>query len=135
MVLAFDLDAQLFHHQAHLGADVLLRCRRGHREITFLVADLVAQVGHLVPAGVPDGFLGIHAVEGAVALVIELHVVEDEELGFRAEHGRVGEAGAGQIFLGALGDAARVAVVGFLGAGLGDGAGQATGSARRRRDR
>ena len=61
VVLPLDLDAQLLHHQAHLGADILLRVGRGDREITFLVADLVAEVGHLVPAGVPDGFLGIDA--------------------------------------------------------------------------
>ena len=55
------------------------------REITFLVADFVAEVRHLVAAGVPDAFLGINGVERAVALGIELHVVEDEEFGFRAE--------------------------------------------------
>ena len=94
MVLALDLDAEFLHHQAHLGADVLLRVGGRDREITFLVADLVAEVRHFIAAGVPDGFLGIHAVEGAVALGIELHVVEDEELGFRPEHGRVGQPGA-----------------------------------------
>ena len=74
-------------------------------------------------------------VEGAVALVIELHVVENEELGFRAEHRRVGEPGGLQIFFAALRDAARIAIIGFLGAGFGDGAGQTTASARRRKDR
>ncbi len=88
VVLALDLDAQFLHHQAHLGADVLLRVGGGDREIAFLVADLVAEVGHLVAAGVPDGFLGIDGVEGAVALGVELHVVEDEELGFRARRRR-----------------------------------------------
>ena len=123
-MLALDAHPQLFHDQAHLGADVLLRVGRRHREIAFLVPDLVAQVGHLVPARVPNRFLRIDAVKGAVALRVKLHVVEDEELGFRAEDGRVSDAGAGQIFFGPLGDAARVARVGFLGAGFGDGAGQ-----------
>ena len=74
-------------------------------------------------------------VEGAVGLGVILHVVEDEELGLRPEDGRVGHAGADKILLGALGNAARIAVVGFLGAGFGDGAGQARGWAPRRRDR
>src|SRR5262249_7779515 len=73
---------------------------------------------------VPKAFLAVHRIEGAVAFLVELHVVEDEELGFGAEHGGIGQAGALEEFLGFLGDAARVAVVGFLGAGLGDGAGQ-----------
>ena len=65
-----------------------------HREITFLVADLVAEVGHFIAAGVPDRLLGVDAVERAVALGVKLHVVEDEELRFRTEDRGVGEAGA-----------------------------------------
>ena len=59
-----------------------------------------------------------------------MHVVEDEELGFGTEHGGVGDAGADQVFLGALGHAARIAGVSFHGAGFGDGAGQAEGGHR-----
>ena len=57
MVLALDLDSQLFHEQAHLGADVLLGVRRGHWKIAFLMPNFVTEVGHLIPAGVPDRFL------------------------------------------------------------------------------
>ena len=51
--------------------------------------------------------------------MVELDVVEDEELGLGSEEGGVGHAGAGEVFLGALGDAARVAGVEFAGAGFG----------------
>src|SRR5207249_10730903 len=97
------------------------------REVAFLVPDFVAQVGHLVPAGVPDGFLAVDRVVGAVGLGVESHVVEDEEFRFRAEDGAVGDASGPEIFFAALGDAAGVAVVGFLGAGLGDGSGEREG--------
>ena len=86
--------------------------------------DFVTEVGHLFPTGIPDSFFGINRVERAVALGIELNIVEDEEFGFRTENRGIGDAGALQIFLGALSQAARVAGVGFLGAGFGDGAGE-----------
>jgi len=124
VMLAFNLDAQLFHEQAHLGADVLLGIGRADGKIPFLVADFVAEVGHFLATGVPDGFLAVDGVEGAVGFVVEPHVIEDEELGFGPEDGGIGQAGALEILFAALGDAARVAIVGFFGAGFGDGAGQ-----------
>src|SRR6266487_7108627 len=127
VVLALDLDAQLFHHQAHLGADVLLGVQRRHGKIAFLVPDFVAQIGHLVPPGVPNPFLRINRVERAVALGVELDAVEDEKLRFRTEHRAVGDAGGLEVFFGPLRDAAGVAGVGFFGPGLGDGAGQREG--------
>ena len=92
VVLTFDGDPELFHDQAHLGADVLLGVGRGHREVTFLVTDLVAEIGHFIPAGVPCGFLAIDGVEAAVAPCIELHIVEDEKLGFGSENSGVRDA-------------------------------------------
>ena len=127
MVLALDLDAQLLHRQAHLGADVLLRVQGRDGEIAFFVADFVAQVGHLLPPGVPDGLFGIDGIKRAVGFGVELHVVKDEEFGFRTEDRAVSDAGGQEVFFGPLGDAARIAGVGFLGAGLGDGAGQREG--------
>src|SRR2546423_1630709 len=127
VVLAFDAHAQFFHDEAHFGANVLLGISGADREITFLMPNLVAEVGHLFTASVPDGFFGIDGVEGAVALGIELDVVEDEEFSFRTEHSGISNAGAVQILLGALSQTAWVAGVGFLGAGLGDGAGQRQG--------
>ena len=126
VVLAFDLDAELLHDEAHLGADVLLGILRRDREITLLVADFVAEIRLTATAlaGVPDRFLGINGVERAVAFGIKLNAVEDEKFGFGAEHGGVGDAGAFQISFGALGDAARVAIIRFHGAGFRNGAGE-----------
>ena len=53
-------------------------------------------------------------------LLVEADVVEDEKLGFGAEKGRVGQLGAQQIGLGALGDAAGVAEIGLAGDGVFD---------------
>ena len=127
MVLALDLDAQFLHHQAHLGADVLLGVVGGDRKITLLVADFVAQVGGFVPPAVPDRLLRVHRVKGAVALGVELDVVKNKKFGLRPEDGLVGQPGGLEIFLGVRGDAAGIAGVGLLGAGLGDGAGQGEG--------
>ena len=44
---------------------------------------------------------------------LETHVVEDEELGFRAEIGGVADPGRLEVGLGLLGDRARVAAVGL----------------------
>ena len=127
MMLPLDGHAQLFHHQAHLGPDVLLCIGRRDGEIPFLVPDLVSGVGHFLFAAIPDPFLGINAVEGAVGLAVELHVVEDEELRFRPHESRVGQAGADEVFLRPLGNAPRVARVGLFGSRLRDGARQAQG--------
>ena len=51
-------------------------------------------------------------------LLVKADVVEDEKLGFRAEKGRVGQPGAQQVGLGALGDAARIAGIGLAGDGV-----------------
>ncbi len=64
------------------------------REVTFLVADLVAEVGHFIAAGVPNRFFGINGVEGAVGFGIILDVIENEELSFGTEHGGIGDLGA-----------------------------------------
>jgi hypothetical protein len=55
---------------------------------------------------------------------VPLHVVEDEELGLRAEEGGIADAGGLEVFLGALGDGARIALVALHGHGLDDVAAQ-----------
>ena len=47
-----------------------------------------------------------------------MHVVEDEELGFGAEHDGVAHAGLLHVGFGALGDGARIALVHLAGGGL-----------------
>ena len=82
---------QLDHGLHHLGAQVLIVIGGRNREIAFLVARPVAEVV-LLAAGIPAAFFGVDEVEAGVRVLIEADVVEDEELGFRAEVGRVGEA-------------------------------------------
>jgi len=124
VVMALDLDAQLLHDQTHLGADVLLGVPRRNGEIALFVPDFVAEIGHLVSAGVPDRLFRIDAIERAVRFVVKLHVIENEEFRFRPKDGRIGQSGAGKVLLGMGGDGAGVTIVGLVRAGIGDGAGQ-----------
>ena len=71
-------------------------------------------------AGVPAAFLGVDEVVAGVRVLIEADVVEDEELGFGAEIGGVGEAGVLEIQLGLLGDPAGIAIVVLAGDGIDD---------------
>ena len=111
VVVQLDLDAQLHERGGHLRAQVLVVVHRRHREVALLGAGLVAQVGPLVAAGVPDALDRVDHVEGLVRPVLEADVVEDEELGLGAEVGGVGDAGRLHVLLGLLGDVARVTAV------------------------
>ena len=64
VVLGLDVEPALDHGQHHLGADVHHLVGRRHREVAFLVAELVAQVGAFLPAAVP---VALDAVEVVVA--------------------------------------------------------------------
>ncbi len=115
VVLGLDLQAALDHGEHHFGAQIVQRVGRRHREVTFLVTQLVTKIGLLVAAGVPGAF---HAVEIVVAGVLGLiiaDVVEDEEFQLRAEIGGVGDAGLLHEVDGLAGHVARVARVVFLG--------------------
>ena len=105
----------LQHLGHHLRADILLGVVGRHREVAFLVAHLVAQVAaFLLPSGVPGRFPGVHRVIGHVAVVAHLREpggVEDEELGFRAPVGSVGDAACEQVLLGIPGYPAGVLVI------------------------
>ena len=113
VMLAFDRDAGFLHLEAHFIADVLERVCRRDREITFLCPDLVAEVRKLFPAAIPMPFAAVDHVGGAVPVVVETHVVEDEKFRFRSEKRGVGDAGALQIRLGFFRHAARIAIVGL----------------------
>ncbi len=88
--------------------------RRRDREITFLVARTVSQIV-LYPSRIPAAFFSIDEVETFVLVLIESHVVEDEELGFGTEVGGVGQAGRHQIHLGLFGDVTGIAIIALLG--------------------
>ena len=90
---------------------------RRHREVAFLVAQLVAEVGfalrRIVFAAIPLAFFAIEEEVAAVRRLVEADVVEDEELGFGADEAGVGDAGALQIVDRLAGDVARIARVVF----------------------
>ena len=88
---------------------------RGHREIAFLVAELVAEVGLLVAARVPGAFDAVEEVVAGMLVLIVANVVEDEELELRAEIGGVGDAGGLHVVDRLAGDVARIAGVVLLG--------------------
>ena len=75
-------------------------------------------------AGVPGAFLGLDLREAARHVVAPAHAVEHEELGFRAEERGVAQARGLHVGLGALGQRARVALVGLAVARLDHVAGQ-----------
>ena len=87
----------------------------GHGEIAFLVAELVAEVGPFVAAGVPGAFDAVDEVVAGVLVLIVADVVEDEELQLGAEVGDVGDAGRLHVVDGLAGDVARIARVVLLG--------------------
>ena len=117
MVLALDRHAESLHRQDHFVANVDQLVGRGHREVTFLVPNLVAEIGGAVlfllfPA-IPDTFDGIEVIIRAVGRRVVADAVEDEELRFGSKESGVGEARALEISLRFLGDAAGIAIVDF----------------------
>src|SRR5678815_3185288 len=89
------------------------------REVALLVADLVAPVALLL-ARAPRRLAGADLVEAGVRLTVEAHLVEDEELGLRAEVRRVRDAGGAQVPLRLDRNVPRIAAVWLLGDGVGD---------------
>ena len=112
MVMLLHGDARLLHLQDHLGADVLLRIGRRHREVAFLVADLSAQVDAVLPH-VPHAFLGIDVVIAAMARLVVPRMIKNEEFGFGPPVRGVADLGALEIFLRLLRDVARIALIGL----------------------
>ena len=89
VVLDLDLDAEPLHREDHLGAQVLVLVHRRDREVALLVPDLVAEVAAaFVARGVPRRFDRVDRVRRRVLVVVEPHVVEDEELRLGTEVAR-----------------------------------------------
>ncbi len=133
MVL-LDLDAHRRHGGQHLATHVLSGIQRRDREISTLDGDAMAEISALViRVAVGRQFGRIELEAGVVGIGHELHVVEHEELGLRADEHGVADSGRLQVGLGLLGDAARVAVVRLAGRRLQDVADD--GKGRRREER
>ena len=87
VMMAFDCEAALDHGRHHLAAKVLIVVGRRDREVAFLVARTIAEIVVLA-AGVPAAFFRVDEVIAGMLVLIETDVVENEELGFRAEDRR-----------------------------------------------
>ena len=115
VVLDLDLDAHLLEGEHHLGPQVLEVVRGREGEVALLVPDLVAEVGAFVPGGVPEALDRVDAVARRVVVLVEAHVVEDEELGLGPDVAGVGDAGRPQVLGRLARHEARVAAVGLAG--------------------
>ncbi len=119
VVMALDHQSAVLHGQRHLSTKVLIMIGRRNREITFFIARAIAEVV-LDAARVPAALFGVDEVVTFVLVLIEAHVVEDEELRLGAKISRVGQTSGGEIHLSLLGYVTRVAVVTLLGDGIDD---------------
>ena len=120
VVLRLDQDADALQRHHHLAAQILLAVGRRNREVAFLVARLVAEVGILHAPRVPTALLGVDVVVALVLVLVEAHVVEDEELRLRTEVRRVADAGGAQVRLRLARNVARIAGVVLAGDRIAD---------------
>ena len=124
----FHRHAGLDQLEHHFRAEVLQLVGGRHREVAFLPARPVAEVGRAaVAAAVPNAFVRVDRIGGRVLGLLEVDVVEDEELRLGSPIGDVGDAGLAQVAFGLEGDVARVAAVGLVGQRIKHIAGQAQG--------
>ena len=110
VVMALDVEAALDHGLHHFAAQILIVIGGRNGEIAFLVSRTVAEIVFGAP-GIPAALFRIDEIKPAVLVLIEADVVEDEELGFRAEVRRVADTAILQVEFGFFRDPARVAIV------------------------
>ena len=81
-LVVMDLDRNAHSHQLQddLRSDVLKRVGGRHREIAFLVAQLVTQIGIFLAARVPGPLVRIYVVVAGLCRPVVADVVEDVEL-------------------------------------------------------
>ncbi|CCJ90552.1 Glutamine synthetase (glnA) gene and ORF1 [Cronobacter turicensis 564] len=121
VVVRFNDQAHLFHHQTHGGTQILRGIYRRNREVTAFHARTVAFVAAFVFGGrVPRAFDVVDSDMRAGDGAAEADVVKQEELRFRPEQNGVRDAGRAQVLFRALGDGTRVAIVALHGARLED---------------
>ncbi len=114
------LEAHRGERRDHLDPQIrhLVERRHGERRPALRPVATVARL--VAGARVVRPLLGVDPPEALLRRDREAHVVEHEELGLRRDPRLVGEPGAGEVGLGALGDRARAALVADPGRGLGD---------------
>src|SRR5437660_12932589 len=110
MMMTLNLKPALDHGLHHFRAQILIMIGWRNREIAFFVMRAVPQV-ILFAAGVPAAFFVIDVIEAGVLVLVEAHVIEDEELCFRTKEGGISQATVLQIHLGFFGNPTRIALV------------------------
>ena len=116
MVVAFHINADISEDRRDRVADVDQRVERSDRNVTFFRADVIAIVQNVaaLAAAVPMPFFGIDEETGRVLVVVITGLVKDEELGFRPDVDRIGDAGEFQIALSTHSDRTRIEPVTFF---------------------
>src|SRR5690554_77865 len=121
VVVYFDGQAHAFHGITHRRTQVMQRVDRRNREVAALDARTVAGIAAFdLVVGRPGRFFGLDAVTAAADVGMPFNTVENEEFGFRAQHGGVGDAGRLQVLFGAAGNGARVTLITLTGRRLDD---------------
>ncbi len=121
VVMLLDRQAHLAHRGEHFRAQVAIAIHRRNREVATLHAGAMAHVAFRIVLHRGAGALDAVELVGAeIAAGAELHGIENEELGFRADDEGVTDAGRLQIGFHLLGGRARVARIALAGRGLDD---------------
>src|SRR5438876_10114676 len=121
MVVTLNPNAGFLQLVRNFSAKVLQGVERREWDIAFFVANVIAEIGIAVLAiRVPDRFRIVYGEPGGMPFVLEAHVVEDKELGFRTEIDRIGDARGLQIILSPMANAAWVKPVAFSGDRIND---------------
>ena len=112
VVMELDLETRIDHGLHHLGTDIVHRIVGRNGEVSTLERRLVTQVRRLFSSTqIPATLLRVDEVVTGMLILVILNVVEDEELSFGAEEGRVGDPRRLQIRIGALGNCAWVTAI------------------------
>src|ERR1051326_5289296 len=111
VMMQLNRDAHLAHAKHRLVAELLEAVGGRAREIAFLIPRLIAQVGLLLTARVPNSFGGVDVVISGVLILIEANAVKNKELGFRPKEALGRDAGLYEILFRFLSHVARIAPI------------------------
>src|SRR5258708_38841651 len=126
--MTLNLNAGLLELVGDFRPKVLQRIERREWDIAFVVANMIAEIGIAVlGVRVPDRFRSVYREPGRMPCVLKTHIAENEELGFRSEINRVGDARGLEIALRPTPYAAGIQPVALLGNRIDDVGNQAQG--------
>ena len=116
VVMGFNHQTHLFHHQTHFRTNILSRVYRRNREVTAFHCRTVTFVTtFILGGGVPCAFDIVDSNVGTGDRRSETDVIEQEEFRFWPEQYGVGNASGTQVIFSALRDGARVTVIALQG--------------------